>query len=186
MEKKLEKQGSMCIGFVDPEKAFDTVSREMVMATLRRLGVTEAEVRMVEATYEQTNGRVIIGTGMSVQFSVNIGLRQGSALSPLLFIVVMELIRRKVSVKDISRKLLYAADLAIVAEDKEEFNELLEEWKEAFKQHGLRVNLEKTDVLSIDAHREELNIKLEGRTIRQNNSFIYLGGAVSSDGRLET
>ena len=74
----------------------------------------------------------------------------------------------------------------LVAEDKEELNESLEEWKEAFKQHGLRVNLEKMEVLSIGAHREELNIKLEGRTIRQNNSFIYLGGAVSSDGRLET
>ena len=56
VEKKLEKQGSMCIGFVDLEKAFDTVLREMVMATLRWLGVPEAEVRMVEATYEQTTG----------------------------------------------------------------------------------------------------------------------------------
>ena len=104
------------------------------MATLRWLGVPEAEVRMVETTYEQTNGRVIIGAGMSEQFSVNIGLRQGSALSPLLFIVVMELISRKVSMEDISRKLLYADDLPIVAEDNEELNESLEEWKEAFKQ----------------------------------------------------
>ena len=88
--------------------------------------------------------------------------------------------------KDTSRKLLYADDRAIVAEDKEELNGSLEEWKEAFKQHGLRVNLENTEVLSIGAHREELNIKLEGRTIRQNNSFIYIGGAVSSDGRSET
>ena len=127
---------------------------------------------MVEATYEQTNGRVIIGAGMSEQFSVNIGLRQRSALSPLLFIVVMELISRKVSMKDTSRKLLYADELAIVAEDKE-LNESLEEWKETFKQHGLRVNLEKTEVLSIGACRE-LNIKLEGRTIRQNNSLPTL------------
>ena len=96
--EETRKQGSMCIGFVDLEKAFDTVSREMVMATLRWLGMPEAEVRMVEATYEQTNGRVIIGTGMSEQFSVSVGLRQGSALSPLLFIVVMELISRKVSI----------------------------------------------------------------------------------------
>ncbi len=163
----------MCIGFVDLEKAFDTVSREMVMATLRWLGVPEAEVRMVEATYEQTNGRVVIGAGMSEQFSVNIGLRQGSALSSLLFIVVMELIIRKVSMKDTNRKLLYADNLAIVAEDKKELNESLEEWKEAFKQHGLRVNLEKTKVLSIGAHRDDLKIKLEWRTIRQNNSFVY-------------
>ncbi len=92
---------------------------------------------MVEATYEQTNGRVIIGAGMSQQFSVNIGLRQGSALSPLLFIVVMELISRKVSMKYISRKLLYADDLAIVAEDKE-LNESLEEWKETWTEGELR------------------------------------------------
>ncbi len=45
--------------------------------------------------------------------------------------------------------------------------------KETFKQHGLRVNLEKTEVLSIGACRE-LNIKLEGRTIRQNNSLPTL------------
>ena len=50
MEKKLEKQGSMCIGFVDLAKAFDTVSRKMVMPTLRWLGV------MMEATYEQRSG----------------------------------------------------------------------------------------------------------------------------------
>ena len=75
VEKTLETQGSTCISFVDLEKAIDTVSREMVMATLRWLGVPEAEVRMVEATYEQTNGRVIIGTRMSEQFSVNVGLR---------------------------------------------------------------------------------------------------------------
>ena len=112
---------------VDLEKAFDTVSRNKVMATLRWLGLPDAEVRMVEATYEQTNERVIIGAGMSEQFIVNIGLRQGSALSPLLFIVVMELISRKVSMKDTSRKLLYADDLVIVAEDKEELNESLEE-----------------------------------------------------------
>ena len=52
--KRLEVQGSMALGFVDLEKAFDTVPREMVMATLRWMEVPEAEVRMVEGTYEKT------------------------------------------------------------------------------------------------------------------------------------
>ena len=186
VEEKLEKQGSMCIGFVDLLKAFDTVSREMVMAKLRWLGVPEAEVWIVEATYELTNGRDHHRCGDVWAIQCKHRMRQGSALSPLLFIVVMDLISRKVSMKDISWKLLYADDLAIVAEDKEELNESLDEWKDAFTQHGLRLNLDKTEVLSIGAHREELNIKLEGRTIRQNNSCIYHGGAVSSDGRSET
>ena len=35
VDKRLEVQGSMALGFVDLEKAVDTVPREMVMATLR-------------------------------------------------------------------------------------------------------------------------------------------------------
>ena len=33
VEKRLEEQGEMALGFVDLEKAFNTVPREMVMAT---------------------------------------------------------------------------------------------------------------------------------------------------------
>ena len=38
MEKKLEGQEDMAIGFIDMEKACDTIPREMAMATLRRRG----------------------------------------------------------------------------------------------------------------------------------------------------
>ena len=86
VENILEVQGSMALGFVDLEKAFDTVPREMVLATLRWMGVPEAEVRMVEGMYEKTTARVVVGKGASGAFEVKIGLRQGSVLSPLLFI----------------------------------------------------------------------------------------------------
>ena len=57
------------------------------MATLWWMGVPEAEVRMVDGTYEETTTtRVVVGEGASEEFEVNIGLRQGSVLSPLLFI----------------------------------------------------------------------------------------------------
>ena len=59
------------------------------MATLRWMGVPEAEVRMVEGTYENTTARVVVGEGASEEFEVNIGLRHGSVLSPLLFIAVL-------------------------------------------------------------------------------------------------
>ena len=53
-------------------------------------------------------------------------MRQASALSPLspiMFIVVIELVSRKVSVKDNQRKLLYADDLAVIVESKQEMQE---------------------------------------------------------------
>ena len=48
VEKRLEVHSS------------DTVPREMVMATLRWMGVPEAEVRMVEGTHEKTTARVVV------------------------------------------------------------------------------------------------------------------------------
>ena len=48
----------------------------------------EAEARIVEAMYERTKRRVVVGSGLSEEFPVNIGLRQVSALSPLLLIMV--------------------------------------------------------------------------------------------------
>ena len=70
----------MALGFVDLEKRFDTVPREMVIATLRWMGVPEADVTMVEGMYEKTTARVVVGEGASEEFEVKIGLRQGSVL----------------------------------------------------------------------------------------------------------
>ena len=127
VEKILEVYGSMALGFVDLEKAFDTVPREMVMATLRWMGVPESEVRTVEGMYEKTTAIVVVREGASEEFEVKIGLRQGCVLSPLLFISVLDLISRKTVMKGAMKKLLYADDLALVANGKQELQETLEE-----------------------------------------------------------
>ena len=74
----------MASGFVDLAKAIDTIPGEMVMVTMRWMGVPEAEMRMGEDMYEKTTARVVVGEGASEEFGVKIGLRQGSMLSPLL------------------------------------------------------------------------------------------------------
>ena len=82
-----------------------------------------------------------VGSCMSNAFQVNIGLKQGSGLSPLLFILVMELISRKISTTDALRKSMYADDLVIVPEHREELQGALEDWNEMFKEHRLNMNL---------------------------------------------
>ena len=184
-ETGAEVRCSMVLGFVDLEKVVGTVPIEMVMATLRWVGVSEAEVRMVEGTYEKATARLVVGEGASEEFEVKIGLRQGSVLSPLLFIGLLDLISRKTVVKDAMKKLLYADHLALVANGKQELQQTMEEWNGLFTKHGLKHNLEKTEVLHIGHQREELEIELEGKKLTQGDSFVYLGGAVCGDGKTE-
>ena len=56
----------MALWFVDLGKGFDTVPREMVMATLRWMG--EAEVRMFEGRYEKATASEGVGEGASDEF----------------------------------------------------------------------------------------------------------------------
>ena len=154
----------MGLWFVNLEKAYDTVPKEMVMATLRWMGVPEAEVRKVEGMYEKTTTRVVV-RGASEEFEVKIGLRQGSVQSPLLLIAVLDLISRKMVMKDAMKKLLDADDLSPVANGKQKLQETLEEWNGLFTRHGLKINLEKTAVLQIGHQMEELDIELEGKKL---------------------
>ena len=184
MEKRLEVQGSMALGFVDLEKAFDEVPREMVMATLRLMGVPEAGVRMVEGTYAKTTARVVVGEEASEEFEVKIGLRQGSVLSSLLFIAVLDLISRKTATNDVMKKLLYVDDLALVANGKQELHESLKEWNGLFTRHGLNINLEKWHcAFHLVAHRPPEG--RAGQKLTQGDSFVYLGGTVCVDGKTE-
>ena len=61
-----------------------------------------------------TKSRELCGPGVSGESKVNVGLTQGSALSPLLFIAVVEMISRKICIKLVLQKLSYAGGLAVV------------------------------------------------------------------------
>ena len=77
---------------------------------------------------------------------VKVGMHQGSGLSPLLFVIVMEAISREFSVALPSER-LYADDLAVIAETEEELIKRLNEWKENVESKGMRVNMNKTKVM---------------------------------------
>ena len=60
---------------------------------------------------------------------------------------------------------MYTDDLVIVAEHRGELPGTLEECNKMFKKHGLKMNLVKTEVMWVGKQRDELNIRLEGKTL---------------------
>jgi len=79
-----------------------------------------------------TGAKTVIRTvyGDSKGFEVKVGMHQGSSLSPLLFVIVMEAISREFRVA-VPWELLYADDLAVIAETEEELIKRLNVWKES-------------------------------------------------------
>ena len=145
-EKYLAVNKRLYMAFVDLEKAFDRVPRKVIWWALRKLGVEELIVRLVQGMYANARSWVRVGEGFSKEFEVKGGVHQGSVLSPLLFIIVLEALscefRASVLWED-----LYADDLVIIADSLEECVRRLLIWKEAMEKKGLRVNAGKTKVM---------------------------------------
>merc|ERR1712072_872509 len=71
--------------FVDLEKAFDRVPREVVKWALRKEGVEEWLIKTVMYTYVDARTAVRVGNGLSEDFEVKVGVHQGCSAQPFAF-----------------------------------------------------------------------------------------------------
>ena len=100
-------------------------------------------VRLVQGMYSNARSRVRVGEGYSEEFEMKVGVHQGSVLSPLLFIIVLEALSREFRC-GVPWEDLYADDLVIIAESMEECVRRLLTRKGAMEERGLRVNAGRT------------------------------------------
>ena len=121
---------------------FDRVPRKVLWWALRSLGVGEWAVRVIQGMYTD----VRVNGQYSKEFGVGVGLHQVSVLSPLLFILVLEALSRQFRT-GVPWELLYADDLAVMADSLEECIARLKVWKEGMERKGLRVNMKKTKLM---------------------------------------
>ena len=145
-EKHLAANKPLYMAFVDLEKAFDRVPREVIWWAMRKLGIDEWLVRLVKSMYANVRSRVRVGNGYSDEFGVQVGVHQGSVLSPLLFIIVLEALSEEFRT-GCPWELLYADDLVIMDESLEGLQHKVQMWKSGMEEKGLRVNMGKTKVM---------------------------------------
>jgi hypothetical protein len=145
-EKFLAKGKEVWMAFVDLEKAFDRVPREVLWWALRSAGVEEWIVNIIKALYSGASTCVKLSGCETEEFEVRVGVHQGSVLSPLLFTIVLDELSKSFR-EGLPWELLYADDLALIAESEEKLLVKIQAWKNRMEEKGLRVNAAKTKVL---------------------------------------
>ena len=77
---------SLCLCFIDPQKAYDTVDRSFLWWVLTRTGVPSQMIAVIQQFHDGMRACVQLDHGVcSDWFEIEQGLRQGCVLSPLLF-----------------------------------------------------------------------------------------------------
>ena len=81
--------------YMDFEKAFDSIDREMLWKILRHYGVPVKIVRMIQVFYDGFQARVLYEGEMTGPFSMNTGVCQGCLFIPLLFFTALYWVSRQ-------------------------------------------------------------------------------------------
>ncbi|XP_075976493.1 uncharacterized protein LOC142976811 [Anticarsia gemmatalis] len=172
--------------FIDLEKAYDRVPRKVLWWALRKKNLPEKYVRIVCSMYESASTHVRSEAGLTDKFSVAVGLHQGSALSPFLFLLVLDALTAEIQ-GEAPWCMLFADDIVLVGEDAAGVQSRLEQWRERLEKVGLKISRTKTEHLYCDfgGPSNFSPIALNGVSLPVCSDFKYLGSLIQSDGEID-
>ncbi|KAK3515123.1 hypothetical protein QTP70_007219 [Hemibagrus guttatus] len=140
----------------DLEKAYDRVSREELWYCMRKSGVAEKYVRVVQDMYERS--RTVVRCA-----------------------VVMDQLSEEVR-QESPWTMMFADDIVIFSESREQGDENLERWRFALERRGMKVSRSKTEYVCVNEREGSGTVRLQGEEVKKVQEFKYFGSTVQSNG----
>ena len=168
---------------LDQEKAYDKILHPYLWEVLKKFEFPEEFIKTVQALYDNAKTTVMINGELSLPFLIYRGVRQGDALSCLLFDIAIEplaaAIRSSSDIKGIqipgTKKFLkiklFADDTTVFLSESDSIDKLqtiLEDWCEV---SGARFNIEKTEIIPLGNPVQRAEI-IDSRKLNESNAAI--------------
>ena len=158
IKRAREFQKNIYFCFIDHAKAFDCVDHNKLWKILQEMGIPDHLTCLLRNLYADQEATVRTGHGTTDWFQIGKGLCQDYILSPCLFNLYAEYITRntgldeaqagiKIARRNISN-LRSADDTTLKEVSKEELKSLLMKVKEESDKTGLKLYIQKTEVMS--------------------------------------
>jgi hypothetical protein len=181
----VKNKGKLYACFVDFRKAFDSVWRNALLLKLLNYGIRGDFYSLIKHMYSNTISCVKLPAGLSDTFRMELGIRQGDCLSPILFNLFIndigEIFNDKSSPVSLGtfklNHLLYADDLVLLSETKEGLQHCLNKLEKYANTWNLEVNTSKTKAVVFQKYGRKANYDFHlGQTqISCTSTYNYLG-----------
>ena len=187
MERFREQKKDLHMVFIDLEKAYDKVPRSVMWWALEKHKVATKYINLIKDMYTNVVTSVRTSDGDTDDFPINIGLHQGSALSPYLFALVIDEVTRDIQ-GDIPWCMLFADDVVLIEESRSGVSQKLELWRQTLEAKGFRLSRSKTEYMKCDFSAmgyEDGDVSLDGQVVPKKDTFRYLGSMLQKEGDID-
>ena len=174
------------VAYIDFEKAFDRVNRNLLFYKLRKYGVKGKLFKSLAMIYEDAKAGVELNGAITNWFGIKAGVRQGDPLSPTLFgLFINDLVDFvKESAEGIKTPefsvqcLLFADDLVLISENESDLQKMLDSVDKWCSKWRMTVNVNKSKIVHYrgkDHMETGVVFKLAGNVVEKVSYYNYLG-----------
>ena len=190
---RAQRNGSVSLLALDWAKAFDSINPASLLDALRRAGLPEAFLQMIDGMLRDRE-YVVADFGMTSEPRDQLsGISQGCTLSPLLFVVAMSvLLQDAVDILNAATSaeyakgdladVLYADDTLLLGVKEQHLEEFLRAIHEAGRRYGMELHYDKFQLITTS--RQPVSVRApDGTVIHSKPTMEYLGCILQGDGQ---